>query len=379
MARFSAACVVLVAASWACSSERDVTLLPLPNLPAVAEGNAAFLGFPERPEDWRDSPLRLSETGVFWDLASLQPQPGLLPYSVQAPLYSDGTGKQRWVALPRGQKIGFAEHGAWTFPEGTVFVKQFDLALDERQPEVLRRLETRFLIAARGGSYYGLSYEWNEEQTDAELALAGRDEQLTVIAADGVSRVQTYSFPAQSDCARCHSTVAGGALGPHTAQLNGEHVYFPEGEAFPANQLSTWENLGLFDREIGHRPTSDYPQLANLADETRPAEERLRSYWDSNCSMCHNADSPLPSWDARYVTPLARQGVIGAESYAGPRADELLLVTPGRPEASLMYLRATSTEPRMRMPPLLRNRVDTQYVSLLESWIASLPPAGAAR
>ena len=32
---------------------------------------------------------------------------------------------------------------------------------------LLRRLETRFLIAARGGTYYGLVYEWNEQQTDA--------------------------------------------------------------------------------------------------------------------------------------------------------------------------------------------------------------------
>lgn len=374
MARYSAACAVLAGASWACSSERDVTLLPLPNLVAVAEGNPAFLGFPERPEDWRDSPPKLSETGVFDDLVNLQPQPGLLPYSVQAPLYSDGSGKQRWVALPRGQRISFAEHGSWSFPEGTVFVKQFDLALDERQPEAVRRLETRFLIAARGGGYYGLSYEWNEEQTDAELGMAGHDEQLAVIDANGVSGVQTYTFPAQSDCARCHSGVAGGALGPRTAQLNGEHVYYLDGQPFPANQLSTWENLGLFDREIGHRPASGYPQLANLADETKPAEQRLRSYWDSNCSMCHNAESPVPSWDARYVTPLARQGVIGVESYAGPRPDELLLITPGRPEASLMYLRATSTEPRMRMPPLLRNRIDAEYVALLGSWIASLSP-----
>lgn len=374
MARFSAACALLAGASWACSTERDVTFLPMPELPGVVEGNTAFLGFPEAAEDWRDSPARLSETGIFYDLAALQPQPGLLPYSVQAPLYSDGAGKQRWMALPRGQRIGFAESDAWTFPEGTVFVKQFDLALDERQPEVARRLETRFLIAARGGGYYGLVYEWNEQQTDAELLLEGHDEQLTLVDSSGFSREQTYTFPGPRDCARCHSLVAGGALGPRTAQLNGEHVYYPEGEAFPANQLFTWEHLGLLDREIGHRPASAYPQLVDLGDESRSVEDRLRSYWDSNCSMCHNADSPVPSWDARYTTPLAQQGVIGAQSYVGPRTDELLLVTPGRADASLMYLRATSTEARTRMPPLLRNRVDAQYVALLESWIAALRP-----
>jgi hypothetical protein len=89
--------------------------------------------------------------------------------------------------------------------------------------------------------------------------------------------------------------------------------------------------------------------------------------------MCHNADSPIPSWDARYSTKLAAQGVLDAESYAGPRSDGLRLIVPGDPDRSLMVLRSSSTDPRLRMPPLLRNAVDTQYVELLRSWIASLP------
>src|SRR5688572_12129139 len=349
MARFTAVSAVLVgAATWACSGEQDVTLLPLPNLPAVAEGTEPFLGFPARPEDWRNSPALLSETGIFEDLVSLRAQSGLLPYSVQAPLFSDGSGKQRWMALPRGGKIGFSEQEAWTFPEGTVFVKQFDLALDERRPEEVRRLETRFLIAASGGGYYGLVYEWNEQQTDAELLLEGHDAQLSIVDSGGLPRAQTYTFPAQTDCVRCHSSVAGGALGPRTAQLNGEHVYDMGAEALAANQLSTWDHLGLFTSGIGHRPVADYPRLSRLADEQVPLEDRLRSYWESNCSMCHNADSPVPSWDARYSTPLEQQGVIGVASYAGPRQDGSLLVSPGQPEASLMYLRAASAEPSLR-------------------------------
>jgi hypothetical protein len=89
--------------------------------------------------------------------------------------------------------------------------------------------------------------------------------------------------------------------------------------------------------------------------------------------MCHNADSPIPSWDARYSTTLAKQGVLDAESYAGPRSDGLRLITPGDPDRSLMVLRVASTDPRMRMPPLLRNAVDTEYLDLLRGWIASLP------
>jgi uncharacterized repeat protein (TIGR03806 family) len=358
----------------ACSEEADRTVILGPDLPGVAEGTPAFLGFPERAEDWAASPRLLSQTLGFADVASLQPGTGLLPYAVESPLFSDGASKQRWLALPSGSKIGFSESGAWTYPEGTVFVKEFDMALDEREPEALRRLETRFLIAAAGGGFYGLSYVWNPEQTDAELRREGHDEVLRIVGDDGTPRAQTYSFPAQGDCARCHSQAAGGALGPRTAQLNGDFEYTDSaGQAFTANQLAIWGQLGLFDRPVGARSRSKYPRLVNLSDVSQPVERRIRSYWDSNCSMCHNADSPIPSWDARYTTELEKQGVLDAESYAGPRSDGLLLITPGDPERSLMVLRAASTDPRMRMPPLLRNAVDAEYVDLLRSWIASLP------
>lgn len=371
--RLALAVVSLLAAG--CSS-LDTTVLPGPDLPGVAEGMPAFLGFPERAADWGQSPRLLSQTPAFQDVAAFEPNPGLLPYSVQSPLFSDGTRKQRWLALPSGTKIEFAETGAWGFPAGTVFVKQFDVALDEREPAQLRRLETRFLITDQAGRFYGLSYVWNDAQTDAELRAEGHDEPLTLIDANGTAHTQTYTFPAQSDCPKCHSEIAGGALGVHTAQLNGDADYPSAngGEVIAANQLSTWERLGFFDRVVGHRPLSEYPQLAALTDVTKPVEQRIRSYWESNCSMCHNADSPIPSWDARYSTPLEHQGVLDAESYVGQRADDLRLVAPGQPERSLMLLRATSNEPLWRMPPLLRNRVDEDYVALLRSWIASLAP-----
>jgi uncharacterized repeat protein (TIGR03806 family) len=364
----------------ACSGS-DTTVIPAPDLPGVAEGNPAFLGFPERAADWAESPALLSQTLGFADVASLTPAPGLLPYGVQSPLFSDGAQKGRWLALPSGGQIGFTEWGAWSFPEGTVFVKEFDMALDEREPEQVRRLETRFLVVARGGSVYGLSYAWNEAQTDAELQSQGHDEPLGIIGVDGGRRQQTYTFPAQSDCPKCHSDIAGGVLGARTGQLNGDYAYpGPDGgEGFTSNQLGVWERLGFFDRAVGDRPFSEYPRLANLADTDQPVELRIRSYWEANCSMCHNADSPIPSWDARFVTSLEHQGVLDAESYAGPDPQGRLLIAPGSPERSLMVARAASTAPLVRMPPLLRNRVDEEYVALLKSWIVSLAPPQSPR
>jgi uncharacterized repeat protein (TIGR03806 family) len=370
-----AATVLVALASLAGCSSTDATFFPGPDLPGVAEGNPAFLGFPARAEDWADSPPLLSQTLAFEDVARLQPSAGLLPYTVQSPLFSDGAGKQRWLALPSGSRIGFSESEAWSYPTGTVFVKQFDMALDERWPQTEERLETRFLILTQTGSFYGLSYKWNAEQTDAELVREGSDATLSIVGEDGLTREQPYTYPAQSDCPKCHSSVAGGVLGARTAQLNGDFLYAAgSGGEFQANQLATWEQLGLFDRPVGDRSLSEYPRLSDLRDESVPVQERIRSYWESNCSMCHNVESPIPSWDARFVTPLEKQGVLLAESYAGPRSDELLIVTPGSPERSLMYLRATSDDPLLRMPPLLRNRADADYVELLDRWIRALEP-----
>src|SRR5690606_9410595 len=124
-----------------------------------------------------------SEAGVFADLARLEPLSGILPYEIQAPLWSDGALKQRWLSVPAGATLGYADDGAFDIPAGTVIVKHFEMALDERSPEVRRRLETRFWVAARPDAQYGVTYKWNAEQTDAELLVASEVEDLEIVGA----------------------------------------------------------------------------------------------------------------------------------------------------------------------------------------------------
>ncbi len=360
--------VVLSSAASGCSGE-DETRVLLPYLGGSVGAAAAFLGLPSTAADSASSPVLLSETQAFSDLASLRAAPGLLPYSVQSPLWSDGAQKRRWLALPDGGVIGYSEAGAWSFPEGTVLVKHFGMALDERVPEDVRRLETRFLVAARGGGYYGLVYQWDDEQRDARLLLDGAEEVLDIVQADGSVRQQLYTYPSQQTCNSCHSAAAGYVIGPRAAQLDGDHDY---GEAGVHNQLAIWAGFGLFDAPLGEIPSSEHERLVPLADESASVEARVRSYWDANCSACHNDVSPIPSWDARFSTPLERQGVLLAEPYTGPRMDDFRLIVPGEPERSLIYLRSRSTEPGVRMPPLLKNRADGHYVELLGRWIESL-------
>lgn len=359
----------------ACSDGADMTRIETPDVADAAGGSTLYLSFPSSAAAWRDSPARLSETGAFRDLAALVTAPGLMPYEVRAPLWSDGAHKLRWVALPPAARVTYAEDGAWQFPAGTVFIKHFELALDEREPERRQRLETRFLIAADDGGYYGVGYRWNAEQTDGALIEQGADEQLSIVQSDGSTRGQTYTFPSSASCPSCHNAAAGPVLGVHTAQLNGERAYdASDGARVRRNQLATWLQLGLIEGMDLERPISDYPRFASLTDESRPAIDRLRAYWHSNCSACHNASSGLPSWDARYTTPLEDQGLIWAEPLTGPAEDGAHLIVPGEPDRSLLYRRVASAEPGVRMPPVLRNRVDDVYVELLAEWIRDLDP-----
>jgi glucose/arabinose dehydrogenase/mono/diheme cytochrome c family protein len=128
------------------------------------------------------APATLAQTGLFTDLARLQPRAGGFAYQVNAPFWSDHKQKSRWLHLPAGAHIGFRAEGEWDFPPGTVAVKHFDLALDERDPTRKRRLETRVIVMDAEGGAYGRTYKWRDDGSDADLLTAPVTEVLTTVA-----------------------------------------------------------------------------------------------------------------------------------------------------------------------------------------------------
>ena len=145
-------------------------------------------------------------------------------------------------------------------------------------------------------------------------------------------------------------------------------------------QLLDWSERGMFDTPLDAETIARLPQLAQLDDEQRSLEERVRSYLDANCSMCHGTSAEIrATWDGRYETPLSRQHLIG-EPLSGdadlPRG--AVVVAPGHPELSALWLRDGSIDPALRMPPLGRQTVDRQWLALLERWIRALPSQGAS-
>ena len=99
-------------------------------------------------------PAVLSGTGVFSNTTNRTPAGGLIPYAPNAPLWKDNAASSWLMALPNngspitpGEQIQFQPTNSWTFPAGAVFVKNFDLVVNETNTAVpLRRLETQLLV-----------------------------------------------------------------------------------------------------------------------------------------------------------------------------------------------------------------------------------------
>lgn len=307
-----------------------------------------------------DAPRYLSETNLFQDLETLTPSEHLVPYSVTTPLWSDGAIKRRFIAVPRGQRVRVEKTGEFGIPPGTLLVKHFSMALDERKPDVLTRIETRVLVVGKDGAY-GMTYAWDADGEDAELLREHREVTLTITDADGEPRKQRYVMPSPSECSRCHDGGANGVLGFNPPQIKK-----------PGDDTDQLERLVDADvLSISEDDTKRIPKFVSVDDESAPLELRVRSYLDANCSSCHGTRRlGQAEWDARIETPLEDAKIVDAEPL-NARGD-LRIIAPGDPEDSLMLQRVSSKNHSQRMPPLASLRPDDRFVSLLTEWIESL-------
>lgn len=322
-------------------------------------------------------PALLSQTGVFSDLSTLTPTAGVIPYTVNAPLWSDAAVKQRWLAIPNdgthdtaAEQIGYLEEGEWSFPVGTVFIKHFELALNENNPSDLRRLETRFLIHGED-SYYALTYRWNEAGTDADLLESSLVEPLTITEVGGGMRQQDWYYPSRSDCFVCHTSASGRVLGPNARQLNGD-LYYPN-TGLAGNQLESLNEIGAFDHNIDVAGLSGILTSRNLADESASLEVRARSYLDANCAGCHQpGGGPRSTFDLRLYTDMADNGLVNGEVIENLGIEGAKVIVPGDPDKSVLYQRIAQVGTATAMPPLAKNRLDEPAVALIRDWIMEM-------
>lgn len=308
-------------------------------------------------------PPSLADTGAFADLQSLEPTQNITPYDINVPFWSDNARKQRWFALTKtGSTVGFNRTNHYAFPEGAMWVKHFDLELTNGVADSARRLETRFIVRNASG-VYGVTYRWDDTQTNAYLvADAGLDETFTVWD-QGVARQQVWHYPGRAECLACHTAAGGYALGFNTAQLNRS----VQRGGVDVDQISALSDAGYFDVPVTDSMT--LPALAAANDTTTSLEFRVRSYLEANCTQCHQPGSAgVGFFDARALTPTVAAGLIDG-TLNDTRGDvNNRVISPGHPELSMLLTRISANGPG-RMPPLATTVLDTQAIALVNEWI----------
>lgn len=284
----------------------------------------------------------------------------LLLYDLNAPLWSDGTLKRRWVQLPLGSTIDESDGGSFVWPAGTVMVKEFSIELTPGDRATRRPIETRFLVKpADGGLWEGSSYQWNPTFTDATL-LSNATDLRVPWTLNGSAGTYTHIYPTRPGCNRCHNANAGGTLGPIAEQLDRTLDYGP----FADHQLRTWNRLGLF----GARSLSVATHTAHPNDVTEPLERRAKSYLQSNCSHCHRPGGEQPNRDYRFQTPLANARICATLPDGGMISPSVL---PGNPNSSTMVLRMQARPGGM--PPVATDLADTNGgLRAIRQWIGAM-------
>lgn len=296
-----------------------------------------------------DFPQLLSETGCFTVTDNgLEAVDSAIPYNVSSSLYTDGAAKNRWMAIPDGTEIEVLENGDFIYPVGSVLLKEFSLGG--------KKIETRLLMKNDTQQWNGYTYEWNEEQTDAQLLPAGK----TVSVGD-----IDYQIPNRVQCQSCHNSSINGAIGPEYRQLNIEHAY---SDTLTTNQIEYLTTIGFIDEaELSKKEVLTALPDYHLSDFTN--EQRVSSFVHSNCAYCHNPAGPArgsldfrwqvqEQWNACNKDPeISTLGVEGAK-----------LIAPGHPDKSIIYKRLNTTE-LYRMPPIGRTTIQQDVVEFLGDYI----------
>lgn len=296
-------------------------------------------------------PTKLSATGCF--AADMTPLPGLIPYGVNSPLWSDGATKDRWMALPDGQNITVdPTSGDWDFPIGTVLLKTFTVGGN--------RIETRLFTRHSDGDWAGYSYEWDPDGKDATWLPSSKTKMVGT---------QTWSYPSRSDCVNCHNAASGHSLGLENGQQNGDFVYPSTNRV--SNQLTTLDHIGMFATPLG-KPADQFVAYPTPTGTTDTPENRARSYLHANCSICHRPDGGGRSdMDWRYSNSFADTKSCNVDNQAGPVGAATKLLVPGHPEQSLVSVRPHSPAAN-RMPPLASSVVDNAGIGVVDTWITGI-------
>ncbi|WP_394843341.1 hypothetical protein LZC95_40625 [Pendulispora brunnea] len=301
-------------------------------------------------------PQRLSETGLYSDMATKQVAAASLEYAPAYVLWSDAADKKRWIVLPAGARIDTSDMDHWRFPVGTKFFKEFSRGGT--------RLETRLIehVADTGkqeDDYRASTFVWRGDESDADLVV------------DGARNIRgtDHDVPSRQDCFKCHRGEPGAILGFSAIQL-----FQPSASAITLRWLVEQGKLTA-------------PPAAN-ADFSVPGDEataRAFGYLHANCGHCHNengiawADNPMKLrllvGERDAATSSIYKATVGEKMNRPKTSGDTFRVVAGHPEQSGLFYRMSRRDGTPEsMPPIATKHVDADAVSVVKAWIERLPP-----
>jgi mono/diheme cytochrome c family protein len=309
----------------------------------VSEGEKLSVA-PARPP----LPRALTAGGLFDALIAQGSKQEFVEFEINHAPWSPGVVTRRWISLPPGGRLAVNAEGEFEFPAGAIVVQQHAVEKTGRPFETHVHWFTGPRMARAA------AYRWNADSANAVLVEDGE-----LIALPGDARHQWFT-PGMEENLNLDHVVVGFLLPANPRQIH-------RGE-----QLAQWVARGWL--AVPPDPANT-PRLAALDDASAPLELRVRSYLDVNCAACHRPGGPSRgSFDARFLTPLARQNLLGGELLAGdlgiPGARVLV---PGHPDRSILLQRLVRAD-ATRMPPVAVNALPSPVAPLLETWIRSLKP-----
>lgn len=310
------------------------------------------------------APARLSETGLFADVAAGIVSEGVLAFTPQYPLWTDGARKRRWIRLPEGASIDATAPESWSFPVGTRVWKEFRFGA---------RVETRYMERGADGWLYA-TYLWSEDGRDAVLA---PDRGVRGACETGLGT--RHDVPSVLDCRACHDASPSAVLGFSALQLAPERD--PGAPHAEEPEPGSVDVLALLAQGRLRGSPAAILAAARPIEAASPLERSALGYLHANCGGCHNAAGPLASLglelDYRHgdVAP-ARRSAFGRPSRFQPAgARDARRIEPGQPERSVLLQRMASRFAATQMPPLGTHAVDETALALVRAWICSEPVA----
>ena len=289
-------------------------------------------------------PALLSNTGCLeTDTKSLTE--GVVGYSINSTLWSDGADKTRFFAIPNNETIGVLGDGDFSFPVGSILIKNFVTGTTY--------IETRFLVHHDIG-WRGYSYEWRDDQSDAELVDSARTKNVGPFI---------HTFPSSAQCFACHTNGANVSLGPEQAQFNRVSA----GQT--SNQLQLLSDMGYFSEPIDSTSAS---QMFAIDDSSASLAQRARSYLHSNCSGCHRPAGTAAFMDLRFSTLISDTNTCDQDATNGDLGlTDPKRIDPGNASNSVIVSRMQATD-GTRMPPLASLIVDSEAVDVISQWINTM-------